>query len=136
MPAHVTVLYPFADGSAITEELLSSLEEIAAPVPSFDFTLIDVGRFGDVVYLRPEPADPFVGLTNALHERWPAHPPYEGRFDSVVPHLTIADDPQASSHLAEIEAVLPLHERASELMLIGRTARGRWRELRRLPLAA
>lgn len=134
MPAKVTVLYPFVRGSDATDRLFTSLQAIAAQVAAFDFSLTGVGRFPDVVYLRPEPADPFVALTRAVHERWPAHPPYGGRFEGIVPHVTVADGPSAGTDAAELEAVLPLHDRAKELVLFGETLRGRWRVLGRVPL--
>ena len=35
-------------------------------------------------------AEPFVRLTEAIVERWPDYPPYDGVFDTIVPHLAVA----------------------------------------------
>ncbi len=43
----------------------------------------------NVVYLAPDPAEPFVALTEALAAAFPDCPPYGGAFDEPVPHLTI-----------------------------------------------
>ena len=44
-----------------------------------------------VVYLEPDPAEPFVRLTRELVERFPDHQPYNGTFtaDEVIPHVTV-----------------------------------------------
>src|SRR5207248_3232637 len=91
VPAHVTVLYPFAPPAALRPVALEDLRAIAAHTPSFAFELRSVGRFPGVVHLAPEPAEPFVALTESLVDRWPQHQPYEGRYDEVVPHLTVAE---------------------------------------------
>ena len=44
-----------------------------------------------MVYLAPEPAAPFVALTEAVGAEFPGFPPYGGAFDEVVPHLTISE---------------------------------------------
>ena len=52
-------------------------------------------------------------MTHALHQLFPEYPPYEGKFDLVVPHLTIPDDaavgPLPINALAR-EATLLHHE--------------------------
>ena len=47
------------------------------------------GRFPGVVWLAPEPAEPFIALTELLAAAFPDHPPYEGAHDEIVPHLTL-----------------------------------------------
>ena len=42
-----------------------------------------------VVYLAPELPDPFEELTARTVEAFPAYPPYGGKFDTVVPHMSL-----------------------------------------------
>src|SRR5438067_1314721 len=75
VPAHITILFPFADGDEVDE---TALAELFARFPAFDFRLDRVERFDDgIVWLHPEPSRPFLDLTAAVAQRWPAHPPYE-----------------------------------------------------------
>lgn len=92
VPAHVTVLYPFVPPDRIGRDTHDALRELVTSIAPFSAELRAVAAFGDgVVYLAPEPAAAFRVLTAAVWARFPTHPPYEGRFDDVVPHLTVAD---------------------------------------------
>src|SRR3954452_15642226 len=90
MPAHITVLYPFVAPRRVAGTVVE-LAELASAVPAFTFTLARVGRFPGVVYAAPEPAEPFVQLTEAVARRWPSRPPYGGRFPDIVPHCTVSE---------------------------------------------
>lgn len=141
VPAHVTLLFPFLERPLLRPDVLGRLAAILGREPAFDLDLAAVRAFpgvddsAGVVYLAPEPAAPFVRLTGAIWAAWPDHAPYEGSFDEVVPHLTIAD---GTRRLAEIEAVaaphLPVRRRAEEAWVIVETDDGRWTRLARLPL--
>jgi hypothetical protein len=122
LPAHITLLYPFLNARAIDAETESALASLLQEVPAFDFALSEIGRFPGVVYLAPEPATPFVALTQALAERWPDHQPYGGAYQETIPHLTVAYGAPIPAGLAE---QLPVTARAEEVWLMGRTA-GRW----------
>ncbi len=52
---------------------------------------MEVRRWPTVLYLAPSPDTPLRALTQAVVERFPSYPPYEGEFDDVIPHLTVAD---------------------------------------------
>jgi hypothetical protein len=108
----------------------------------FSFRLRGPRRFPGVLYLAPEPPDPFIRLTRLVHELWPAHPPYGGAFEGVIPHLTVADcevpgaceDPDAVMDEVEraiVEAV-PIEARAAEVWLM--TGDDRWTLRRRFLL--
>jgi 2'-5' RNA ligase len=141
VPAHITLLFPFLEPRLLGSDVLGRLAGVIGREPAFDVELASVAAFpasGDsagVVYLPPDPAEPFVRLTRAIWAEWPDHPPYEGAFDEVIPHLTIAE---GSSRLAEVEAVaraaLPLRQRVEEAWVIVEGADGRWRRLARLAL--
>ena len=90
VPAHVTHLGPFLPRVELTEGLLAELGSFFADVVPFSFDLDEVCVFpSGVVYLAPQPPAPFRQLTVELARRYPDHPPYEGQFSDVVPHVTV-----------------------------------------------
>jgi SAM-dependent methyltransferase len=138
VPAHVTVLYPFLDPAAISDEVHAALRRIASDVAAFDVRFERVGRFPDAVWLAPEPVEPIAALTDAVADRWPDHPPYGGAFDDVVHHLTVADGapPGVLDRLERaLGALLPISQPVRELTLAARR-RGNWAELARYSLGA
>lgn len=78
VPAHITILFPFMPPEEITAGVLQQAQEALSVVPSFVFSLGEIGRFPTTTYLLPAPADPFVALTAALVRRFPAFRPYGG----------------------------------------------------------
>lgn len=88
---HVTVLYPFLPPDRITADTVAVLGEVVrARVSAFECDFTSVEWFGDdVVWLAPEPSEPFRALTLAVWDRFPECPPYSGAFPEVVPHLTV-----------------------------------------------
>jgi hypothetical protein len=92
VPAHITILHPF-----VTDPSSSAVKEALAVLflgfASFRYELEAVQRWPDNLHLRPEPAEPFIALTRAVWQAFPDHPPYEGRFPDVVPHLSVAQGP-------------------------------------------
>jgi 2'-5' RNA ligase len=119
--AHVTVLGPFVPLERLPD-VDAAVREVLAGVEPFTFVLDEVDRFdGVVVFLRPNPAAPFEELTRRLHERFPEHPPYGGRFAEVVPHLTVGPirSPEMERALTDAAtAVVPLACEATEVRLI------------------
>jgi hypothetical protein len=91
---HVTLLAPFRARDRLDEPALrASLGDFFAVIAPMRFSLVQVHRFPvGILYLAPEPADPFRAMTLALAVQFPDCPPYGGQFDDVVPHLTIRDD--------------------------------------------
>jgi 2'-5' RNA ligase len=130
IPAHITLLYPFLAARTIARDTESALASLLQKVPPFDFALTEVRRFPGVIYLAPEPAAPFIALTQALVERWPDHQPYGGAYEEITPHLTVAYGETVPSDLAER---LPMTARAEEVWLMDRSD-GRWVCRRRFPL--
>lgn len=126
VPAHVTVLFPFAPPGEVDEPALA---ELFAAHPAFDFELASVEHFDDdLTYLAPVPAEPFAALTRAVAERWPAYPPYAGAFEAVIPHLTVGE-----TNL-ELDAPLPIACRADEVRLLEEHGPAGWRVRRRFAL--
>ena len=95
-----------------------------------------------MLWLDPEPADPFRSLTAAVWAAFPQHPPYGGAYDEVVPHLTVAE--RRSGDLAAMRAAesavqqgLPLTAHIDRLLLIaGAPAPSTWRALQEIPLGS
>jgi 2'-5' RNA ligase len=127
VPAHITILVPFAAPDDVDERAVGQL---LGAHPAFDFELASVEHFDDeVTYLAPVPAEPFAALTRAVAARWPEHPPYEGLFETVIPHLTVGET------MLELDVPLPIACRAREVVLIEETEPGgRWRLRQRFPL--
>jgi 2'-5' RNA ligase superfamily len=105
VPAHVTVLYPFLDISRIDPALLAQLRGLVGRHAAFTCHFRQCRRFSEVLYLAPEPGQPFRALTGDVAARWPEAPPYGGQFDDVIPHLTVVDR-RPTAVLDEVEAAL------------------------------
>ncbi|MCU1586731.1 MAG: hypothetical protein JWN31_224 [Frankiales bacterium] len=135
MPAHVTLLYPFApDPDA---GVLAELGFFFSGVDGFPLTFSSSAEFPEVVYLAPDEAGECQELTAALARRWPDFPPYGGLFEEVVPHLTVVNTPDAELRSRAKDAVgtrLPITSRATEASLWVREPSG-WRCLEAFPLA-
>jgi len=109
--AHITVLAPFGKDHDPSAGELADVEEFFAEQAPFDFRLTEVCTFPDGTrYLAPDPVTRFSRLTHGLHQVFPEYPPYEGRFDIVVPHLTIPDDAAVGT--------LPIQAHAREATLL------------------
>ncbi|BCY10363.1 2'-5' RNA ligase family protein [Actinoplanes sp. L3-i22] len=138
VPAHITVIFPFLPPEQLTPQVLAAVRLIAAGVPRFYLSLDRVGWFGDrVLWLSPNPAEPFRELTNRLAVRFPQAEPYGGQFTDVVPHLTVGHDaPGLTAVAAGVEAKLPVKARVTALRLItGRPEPGdSWHTLTDFPL--
>jgi 2'-5' RNA ligase len=140
VPAHVTVLFPFVPAEEIDDALLEELRGLFAGFEPFGLTLPRLARFPTTLYLDPEPAGPFRELTRAVVERWPEHQPYEGEFDEVVPHLTVAQGEKELLDAAEadVSRKLPLVTRATEVTLLveGERFGERWEPRARFPFGS
>jgi 2'-5' RNA ligase len=125
MPAHVTLLYPFLPPEMIDQAVTAELTALFSTVPPFDYVLATVRRFPGVLYLAPEPSEPFRRVTDAIWQRFPDAPPYGGAHADIVPHLTVAHAGDADA-TARIEAefaptaerALPIRARAREAVLL------------------
>ena len=138
IPPHVTLLFPFVPADELDVAVDERLARLVGAAEPFDVTFARTARFPDVLYLQPEPSEPFSALTQAITAEWPEHPPYEGAHDVVIPHLTVAEgeDEELFERIkADVVAGLPLATHVDEAQLYVEDAAGRWHEHSRLPLA-
>jgi 2'-5' RNA ligase len=136
VPSHVTVLFPFLPAIALLPHVRRELAAVAARYAPFDVEFRHVGRFPGVVYVAPEPAMAFARLTADVVARFPGYPPYEGAFDEVVPHLTVAEgtDRPLDDIAARAERSVPFTRRVSALEVLVEGGDRRWRTRWRIRL--
>ena len=136
LPAHVTILFPFIPLGDLDASIGAALTKLAAAREPFWARFAQAQRQELMVWLLPAQPEPFLELTAAVVGQWPMYRPYEGAFDSVIPHLTLVDSGTDEIEGATLEAL----ERGSfevlvdELQLIGETGSGGWREVDRFRL--
>ena len=143
VPAHVTILYPFVRPQAITSGVIELAAAAVASVPAFECTFAQTSWFGgDVLWLAPEPDQPFRALTTALHAAFPQYAPFGGIYPDVVPHLTIGNRPPGGlvaleAAKADVWPALPVRTFVSHAWLMtGAQAADSWRVAAELPLGA
>jgi len=134
MPPHVTLIVPFADSSGV-DYRREALGRVLGEFRQFEVTLSKTARFEGLLYLRPEPEEPFVALTEALVEAFPAFLPYGGEFEETVPHATVAEgDEDLLAGLAQdLIARLPVKARVERVWVVENAPSG-WRRHTAFPL--
>ena len=134
MPAHVTVFYPFLRFWQSTSDVETELELAFARSESFRFKLAGVGKFPGVLYLAPDPPEPFIEATLAVQQRWPRLRPYGGAHAEIVPHLSVAHDSWPAEVEGALERLLPIEAEAREVWWLEQDRSGRWTRRSRIPL--
>jgi len=120
-PAHITLLYPFLPPNLITDRVTRDLAELFAGMPPFEFKLSGVCGFRGLVWLAPEPAEPFVRLTRELCAAYPQLRPYGDGTRTVPPHLTVARSQDIGflrDVTQELTNALPVTASAREIWLL------------------
>ncbi len=134
IPSHVTLLFPFKEPSQITQKIIQQIENIFSGVKQFSFVLDRINTFPKVIFLDPNPRDEFIKLTEAIVRVFPENPPYEGKYESINPHTTIAaelsDIEQTDSLKQQIERDIsrsfPIQCIAKEAWLMIEDENGEW----------
>jgi hypothetical protein len=142
VPPHVTILSPFIAIDQLNRRVSATVGEIVGRTKAFDVDVVAVRRwppsdFGPgVVWLEPEPAEPFVGLTRAIWAAYPDCPPYGREDDDLQAHITIAVDDPTRFDAVETEAArsVPFQRRVTTVSLLAEGPDGRWRTRRRFAL--
>jgi 2'-5' RNA ligase len=136
MPPHITILFPFKRQRHLSTEGLAHLAALCAAVRAPTVTFARCHRFTATVWLAPEPATPFAELTQAVVAEWPDMLPYRGAYSEIVPHLTLAQGPDAPFDQIEREMapLLPVQTvlRTASLYV---PAGGRWEPWYELPFS-
>jgi 2'-5' RNA ligase len=134
VPAHITLLFPFKAPDEIDDVVLGELRDCFARFEPIPFSLRAIRRFpGRVLYLAPEPDEPFRQLTLSIWQRFPQTPPYGGKWPDITPHLSVAQ----LANEAQLTAIeedfsrasqgkLPVPAIASEVALM-ESRSGRWK---------
>jgi 2'-5' RNA ligase len=139
VPAHVTILFPFMPPALVDADVRRRLKLLFARHAPFTCRLERVERFSATTYLAPEPAAPFVELTQAVAAAFPDYPPYGGAHGGIVPHLTVADgDAQAADFAerevrAELGRTGPVTAQCRSVRLLENSS-GRWTTMDEFPL--
>jgi 2'-5' RNA ligase len=124
----------------ITASVVQRIESVLREVQGFEFSLAKVARFPATAYLEPEPASPFIALTESLTREFPQFPPFGGEFPNIVPHLTVAHGSVTEAGATESELVSslalhgPITSICSSLVLMENSS-GTWRQMHVFPLA-
>ena len=128
VPAHVTVLFPFMDPTELDDDVHAKLSRAVATVPEFTATFGSTAWFDEkVLWLAPDPAEPFRALTTSVAAAFPEHPPYGGKYQSMVPHLTVAmsnDEDLLARIEADLAGRLPIRIRVHHAALYEHTPDG------------
>jgi 2'-5' RNA ligase len=136
VPAHITLLYPFAEPDAIDESLADAVATIVGRHAAMTLRLPGGRRWPDTLYASVEPDEPVRALQGELAAAFPSLPLYGGGID-FIPHVSIVEGDAARTAEALDDpawASLPTAFRTVAVALI--TARdGRWQTEREFPLA-
>lgn len=131
VPAHVSVLFPFVPAAKIDDDVIARTATLLRTVPTFQHSLFRSAWFGhEVLWLAPDASEMFRSLTSTVVGAFPDYPPYAGRFDDVVPHLTIADHaPIDAMQQAEqaVQSHLPISAITRTVTLMVEQPSGHWR---------
>jgi 2'-5' RNA ligase len=127
VPAHVTVLVPWIPPDELTNADLDAIGKLAKSWDAFEVTFAEFRAFTSSVgpkvhWLSPEPADPFLQITDDLSIVWPEYPPYGGAHGpEPVAHLTVssaAADDELDEMFEAVSAQLPITTTATELSVL------------------
>ena len=136
VPAHITLLYPFAPTEKIDDDLLRRLRELFGSQAPITFELPPVARFPEVAWLAPEPSEPFNALIDLIAARFPEFPPYGGVHDEVIPHLTVAEGGTELQDRVEAALTkhLPIPATVNDAAFLLEGNDGYWHTAHRFPL--
>jgi hypothetical protein len=125
MQAHVTLLAPFTPPELLVPGRIREAREILRGFDAFDFELVSTAYLDlgsrRVLYLPPEPGEPFVRLIEALAARFPEHPPYGTASLEPIPHVTVAtsaDDDLLEGIERTVQPALPIAAAATEAWIV------------------
>lgn len=136
VPAHITLLYPFAEPSTIGPAVLKTVRRIARTHECMTVRLVEPCLWPDTLYASVEPVAELRSLYEDLAAAFPAFPLYGGAF-SFTPHVSIAEGPAAGGpdlpgHPAWRALPMEVAVSAVDLVVLDDTG---WHRAHRFPLA-
>ena len=124
LPSHVTVLYPFLSPRRLDSSVRTALDGITGSVDTFEFQLTRVNQFPRVTYIEVVPTQPFIDLTQSVVSRFPNHPPYGGKFPTIIPHVTLRTVAPLALVEGALKPLLPITTVADQMWLMTRSTSG------------
>ena len=135
VPAHVTLLWPFAEEGSLDADVLDTVTRIVARHAPLDLVLGEGRRFPDTLYASVEPDAPLRALQAELAAAFPTLPLYGGEH-TFVPHVSVVEGAAATMPEAFADpawAELPVRHHAGAVGLITRR-NGTWGSRHQFPL--
>lgn len=137
IPPHITLMFPFLPPSELTEPKIDALEALLSVEDRFEFSLTRVREFEQgVVYLEPEPAEPFIRFARKIGDSFGLLP-FGGEFgDTPVPHLTVTTPDSGLTRLeiaTRLAPVLPIRTVADAAWLMVGNTSSTWTIVREMP---
>ena len=116
LPAHITVLYPFAPPDKL-ESTYPDVQKLCKNIQPFDVTLEGYGRFPKFIYMKLKDGDPIRTIFRQFQKNFPEYRPYDGLYgDDLLPHITIAEfESEAEQATAELPDYPPITFRVSQV---------------------
>jgi 2'-5' RNA ligase len=136
LPAHVTLLYPFAEEAQIDAAVVAAIDRIAERHHLGTLTLRERRRFPATLYASVDPDGPIRALQAELAGAFPTLPLYGGEH-AFEPHVSVVEGRDLSGSDEEADRAwdsLPVTLDVAALDLITRR-NGRWGSRRRFDLA-
>jgi len=137
VPPHITVIFPFKNPDLINDKIINLIRKFFSKVKQFQLSLVRINTFPGVVYLEPEPKEKFIDLIKGIVNIFPENPPFEGKFEKIIPHLTIGNKlqnlEQAKTEIyQDIISKLPIKALATEASLM-ESKDGEWSVKEKFP---
>ncbi len=134
LPAHITLLYPFAAPQELDGGLQAAIALALERHHAFPYRLSGPARWPEVLFASVDPEGPFRSLYADLAAAFPDFPIYGGGFE-FAPHVTVAEGTVGLGGLeaSPAWATLPLKATASSVELIV-LDEGAWTTRWRFPL--
>ena len=136
VPPHVTLMFPFVHPPDLSEQVIAALQALISATNAFPFSLTRVREFEHgVIYLEPEPSEPFARLTTEISQQF-GMLPYGGEFgDESVAHLTVAVVEEARTRqliVSQLSGVVPIAVKAEEAWLMVGSSASSWKLVRQI----
>jgi 2'-5' RNA ligase len=93
LPPHISLVVPFAPGG-LYHQMSERVNRLADQFPQFWMEVETIGWFAaqdlETVYLRIASHPVLDQLMQATHQAFAEYPPYAGKHEEIIPHVTLA----------------------------------------------